>query len=242
VVLAGLVFLAFGAAFGRGLQEKAWFTIVAVAGGYLGGRPLGRAVAYGTLGVFLRRHGHEPVARPGHLDGAAGLKPVGDFYFFQAMVLAIPAVFLAVWWAVIPLLGRYTNWRQSYLALLTVALAGEIMAFLVPMWSFHRVMKLQKEICLREADEISREVSDLQLRLMSTEAEEEREAINHRLSLRMDRYSAIDAMPTWPLDSGTRRRFTINNLALCLPLLSRVLNLSDSWKEFVDGIQRILSA
>jgi hypothetical protein len=59
---------------------------------YIAGWHLGRMVAYGGLGAALRKAGVNVHAIPGHLDGAAGLKPVGDLFFFQSMVVAIPAV------------------------------------------------------------------------------------------------------------------------------------------------------
>ena len=48
-------------------------------GGFVAGFHLGRLVSYGRLGRVLRRAGCTLQPRPGHIDKAAGLKPVGDF-------------------------------------------------------------------------------------------------------------------------------------------------------------------
>jgi hypothetical protein len=242
LLIALVMLAAFLAAFGRGVLGRAWFTLVSAGGGYLAGRAVGRAVAYGTLGSFLRKRGHSILPEPQHVDGAAGLKPVGDFYFFQAMVLAIPAVFLAAWSVVIPFIGRYTYWRGPYLGLLAVAMTSEILAFIVPLYSFHRVMKEYKSRQLPVADELSRNVSNLQSQLAGTTTKSQREALQERLSSMLERYEAIEGMPTWPVDKPTRRRFTRNNLGIVLPLVSKALSLTAPWREIADALQQIFSA
>ena len=83
--------------------------------------------------------------RPGHIDKAAGLKPVGDFFFYQALIAGIPAVFLAAWLIVIPLEGpRYEPWRRPYMSLLVLGIAFELFAFFVPMLWFHNEMTERK--------------------------------------------------------------------------------------------------
>lgn len=241
LLIALLILMAFVVAFGPRIRTEIWFTIVSMAAGYLAGRAVGRAVTYGTLGSLLQRRGLAPIVQPGHLDGAGGLKPVGEFYFFQAMVLAIPALFLATWWAIIPFLGRYEYWRRPYLALLAVALTVEILAFIAPMYSFHQTMKQQKVEQLAEADELSREVSQLQSQLVKAGTDKEREALKERLSLMTERYAAIERMPSWPVDRRTRRRFTVNNLVLFLPLISKALSLTSPWKDIADELSRLVS-
>src|SRR5262249_20889856 len=77
--------------------------VLAVAGA-VAGHHLGRFACYGLrLMTQFHRAGIALRVRPGHIDGCAGLKPVGDFYFYQAMVTALPALFIAVWLFVIPL-------------------------------------------------------------------------------------------------------------------------------------------
>jgi hypothetical protein len=89
-VTAGAVFLAFVLATHGNLALKATLVVLESVGAYVAGYHLGRMAGFGRLGPFLRARDCMPKVRPGHLDGMGGLKPVGDFYFFQAMVVAIP--------------------------------------------------------------------------------------------------------------------------------------------------------
>jgi hypothetical protein len=72
-------------------------TLLAGIAGVLVGRILGRMACYGRFAQMLANIEIEFRARPGHVDGAAGLKPVGDYYVLQALLLAIPAAFLLTW-------------------------------------------------------------------------------------------------------------------------------------------------
>ena len=72
-------------------------TIFEVVGGFVAGALLGHMAGYGCLGSLLKKHGITLKVQPGHIDGVAGLKPVDEFYFRQAMIVAIPAIYLAVW-------------------------------------------------------------------------------------------------------------------------------------------------
>ena len=97
---------------------------------YIAGWHLGRMAAYGGLGAALRKAGVSVRAIPGHLDGAAGLKPIGDLFFFQSTVAAIPAIFLAVWLVLIPIWPRdYSGWHALYVPLLALSLVFEMLAF-----------------------------------------------------------------------------------------------------------------
>lgn len=106
---------------------------------------LGRACSYGRLGSRLRTLGFAVKPDPAHLDGAAGLRPVGALFFHQATLLAIPAAFLAIWWVLIPLVNlRYLVWRTPYAGLLALVVAIEIAAFVIPMLTFHEIMRERK--------------------------------------------------------------------------------------------------
>jgi hypothetical protein len=59
------------------LFETAW--------AYVAGKRIGLLVAYGRLGSYLRASNTPLRVFPGHIDGAAGLKPVGAFCSHQAL-------------------------------------------------------------------------------------------------------------------------------------------------------------
>ncbi|MGI8809853.1 MAG: hypothetical protein ACR2KK_18830 [Acidimicrobiales bacterium] len=211
-----------------------------VFGGLVAGYQLGRAASYGSLGSVLKSESCAVQVTPGHFDGAAGLKPVGDYYFFQAMVAGIPAAFLAVWWLVIPLVPRdYEGWRNPYLGLLVLAIAVELLCFFVPVLYFHREMERQKEEYQREADKLSSEMADLDGALASAVDPDVVKATKARVAEAKERYELIDGMPTWPMDSGTRRRLRVRNLALLLPVAAKIVGTSGPWKEIADALSRI---
>ena len=123
--------------------------------GFVAGWFVGHFLRCSRLGQDLKGQGMTLHAVPGHVDGAAGLKPVGSYFLYQALVLAIPAAFLIAWsflfliprWS-----SRYSAWRGPHLALLVVALGIEVLGFVTPIWGFHRTMQKQKQDHFREAD------------------------------------------------------------------------------------------
>ena len=215
-------------------------------GGYIAGRYLGRMASYGRLGWILKKEKISLMLEPGHLDGAVGLKPIGDFYFYQAMVAAIPAIFLGAWWLGITFMAyhRYQDWRRPYLGLLVIALAFEILAFLVPLWSFHREMQKQKIDFLKNADKLSRKIAEIQVQLAGPMSAEQRNVLKDQVAYMTKQYWDIEQMPTWPVDVRTRRYFTLNNIVLSLPLITKFIGGTDTWRhisELVGGVVSILS-
>ena len=242
-VLVGLVMLgAFVVAYGGIPSYQIPLTLLEVFLGAVAGYYIGQMIAYGTLGQLSV---HEKVAvspKPGHIDRAAGLKPIGDFYFFQAMVVAIPCLYLAVWWFLIPLLPYYGHWRTPYLGLLAVALLFEILSFLLPMWVFHLIMQKQKVKSLVEADELSKKITELENRILRAADARETNDLQKQLDFQREKYWEIEHMPTWPVDAATRRRFTVNNVFLFLPFLSDLVRLSTPWKLFLEALEKLLNA
>ena len=202
---------------------------------------MGRMAAFGSLGWLLRGRHVQIVVRPGHIDGAAGLKPIGDYYLYQAALSALPAVFLAVWLVLIPVWPshRYDQWREAYLGLLPLALAFEVLAFLLPMRVFHQEMASQKQEQRRTADVRSREIADIQAELATCEDEQRRAGLKDQLASKTQQYWDIESMPTWPVDLRMWRRFTFGNAALALPLISEYLGLGGFAKQLVETLQRV---
>jgi uncharacterized membrane protein len=217
-----------------GLFEAGW--------GYIAGRYLGRMASYGCLGWFLNTMHARITVKPGYIDGAAGLKPIGDFYFRQAIVAAVPAGFLAIWWLIIPawpdpsLRARYLQWMHPYLGLLTVAMVVEALAFVAPMRWFHSEMKRQKEQLLSEADELSEGIARIRIQLAESLAKPDRDNLNEQLSLKTKQYWDIEGMPTWPVDRSVARRFTLQNLGLLLPVVGEMTGLHEVWVKFLQGV------
>lgn len=178
--------------------------IVEVIAAYFAGVYLGRIASYGMLKQMLDREALPLKVQPGHLDRVSGFKPLGDFYLSLSMVTAIPAVYLATWWLIIPLVPQYSWWRESYLGLLAVAIAFPILAFAVPLWLFHLEMKRQKVQLLQEADSLSQSILNIEDQLVLTQSAREREQLEEQLSHVSRRYWNIKNMSTWPLNFKVR--------------------------------------
>lgn len=201
--------------------------LVVVAGATAGGL-LGRLAGYGRLGTILTKHSQTLVIIPGHPDRAAGLKPIGDFYLYQSLVASVPAIFLAGWVLLVvlaganPEIGRYQPYLDQYLALLIVAVAFEVLVFLLPIRSVHTMMKrCKEEILLSEADQLSIAIEALRARLAAGQ-DNDWERNGQRLALLLERRDHLEKTPTWPWDPSIRRQFTLRNFALLLPMAAKL--------------------
>lgn len=215
--------------------------VAEVIGGYVAGCYLGRMACYGTLGFLLRRRNLQLKLMPGHIDGVAGWKPIGDFFFFQAMVVGIPASFLAVWLLLIPLplfYHQYRIWQEPYITLLLFAIALEAMAFVLPLWSFHREMVRQKRTLLLEADQLAPEIAAIQHRLIETHESEARSALKAQYMDLTAYAKSIEELSVWPVGARTKKLFGLNNIALLIPLLSQYSGMSKHWAYFLQQALR----
>lgn len=240
-----LVVLALGAAFTDALSKSfTWprllLGIAEMIAGYVAGNYLGRIASYGHFGGLLKKHGMTVKVEPSHVDGVGGLKPVGDYYFYQAMVVGIPAIFLAVWWFLFPIWPRdYSYWEDSYLALMSIAFLLEMAAFVLPLWAFHEIMLEQKTNLLKEADDLSGEISELQDVLNSAAPEGRKNDVATQIKEKTEHYWAIENMLTWPVDVGTRHRFKFNNILLFIPILGDITKRSLDWDKLLNVLKSI---
>lgn len=244
VVVGALLFVSYFAVYlgdGR-LPQDMPLVLAASLGGYLGGRVIGRMVAVGQLGSIIRGDTRWSL-RPqlASLDGAAGLAPVGHLFFRQASVLFIPAVFLMVWWLIIPLMPRYADWRPWYMAFLIVAIGLELIAFVWPMWSFHVQMKEFRDRQLIDVEaEVSHRLAEIEPLLVSTHDAADRAALKQEIGVLRERYASVTQCPTWPVDRRVRRKFSIRNLVLLVPLVIKLVDLDQFWSDVAGVLGRIL--
>ena len=250
---AGLFILgAFVMAFGASITfDGALLACAEFLGGLIAGYYLGRMVGYGSLWNLLNRRGVSIRPIPGHVDGAAGLKPIGDFYFYQASVASLPAVFTALWLLLFPLfavpkdplLSQYQHWREPYQMLLGLGILFEMGAFVLPMLGFHRLMVNAREACLHQADAIARELSQLEGRLATEEtmSSTDAKALSERRVLLTQQYETLENMPTWPINRTTRKRFGMRNTLLALPLLFEMAGTQPTGaiKSLLDVAQKL---
>ncbi len=214
VVFAAAILMSWIVAFPHQLGSHASLAMLETIAAVPVGLFAGRAISYGLLARRLKEAGFTITPDPGHLDRVAGLRLIGALYFYQSGLLAVPGVFLAVWWLLIPFLGdRYAIWRTLYAGLLLIVVVSEMLAFILPMFAFHRLMLDRKKELIREADELSR----------LSVGEKTDETVDER---RVKRYTEIESMPTWPVDGKIRRRFGLRNALLLAPALAQFLGAS----------------
>jgi hypothetical protein len=96
-------------------------------------------------------------------------------------------------------------------------------------------MSKQKRTLLKEADELSAEIAQIQRNLVEAQSNDGMKAFKEKLEEKTARYLVIEQLPVWPIDVKTKRLFSISNIALVVPLVSEYAGLSKPWAEFVKG-------
>ena len=71
---------------------------------------------------------------------------------------------------------------------------------MVPMLSFHREMRHQKERLLEEADELSQNIGIVRNQLAEARTSEERNFLTEVLSFKTRQFWEIECMPIWPVE------------------------------------------
>lgn len=217
-------------------------TLLETIGGFIVGWCLGQMSAYGALLRLIRQENLSLRAEPEHTDGVCGFKPLGDFYGFQALVAAVPAIFLALWWVIIPIFPRdYSHWRQPYAGLLAMAIGFEVLVLVVPLVLFHQEMEQQKQHLLIESDRLSRDIVALRSQLIYTDSADQRSEIEARIVYLINRHHKIDQMTTWPIHPQTLRRFTLRNTLLLIPIFSEFVGHSQFWTILKDILTGLLN-
>ena len=172
---------------------------------------------------------------PGHPDGAGGFRPIGNFFFFQCLIAGIPAVYLGVWGLLIPLFRAfrdYALWFRPYLVLLAVAIALELLVFILPMWSVHTIMRAEKAKLLSRADGLSIRIDSMHRQLRSGQRPASNsQQVRDSIAGLEEEYERIEQAPTWPIDRSIRRLFNLSNIALILPFFGYVFGGKDIWQE-----------
>ena len=203
---------------------------------YAAGAYIGWMVVQGRLARALKALGIRYSVQPGHPDGAAGLRPLGDLFFRQAMFAGRPAAYVAFWLAFLPqyLTGKT---KPIFPILLPVFVFIEVAAFVWPMWTFHRVMARQKRSLVTQADAIARRISGVQSELRGLTDPARVKELDARLTLDLKLYAELEGLPTWPVSRRIRRRFAVQNLILvAVPLLGLLVDGRDELFEALRSI------
>jgi hypothetical protein len=116
-----------------------------------------------------------------------------------------------------------SSWLTPYIVLFCIMVGAEILAFLVPMRSFHAIMAEEKRALIREADAIGQRIVATQKAIIDAKTPEEVTGLSEQLAVMKTYYEAVQRMPTWPLNPNTAWRFIIATSGLFVPLLAQLL-------------------
>jgi hypothetical protein len=229
---------------GGNYLQKIFLLTAEIPAGAVAGYVLGRMSVYGLVGLLPKTYQMPLRVQPGHPDGCAGFKPIGDFYLQQGGLAALPAGFLAAWLILIPLgpFPRYDHWRLVYAALLGVAIAFEVLAFIVPIWGFHRVMERQKAVLIHEADELGRKIARIKAQLAGFGSDPAEESGSDRVAALIDYYQAIEDLPTWPVSRSMLGYFSLRNLALLVPFVVQATEADKNFPTVIPPLEKFLEA
>ena len=262
-VFSLLVAAAVAGGFAFALFREFWWPRVALgialtALALVAGQYAGRMAYYGQLGWIFRRQGIQVTLDPWHADRTGGLRPVGEFYFTQAMIVAIPVVYVAFWLLVMPVWPRLDymdRWAASYPWLLAIGVALEMLAFLLPLlyglWASEQLARLPGHAppaydaamnrWRREVDRLYRGNAASARHLLEPGTVSSKKSVREALDIVERTYLAVDAMPTWPVDVRLRRWFAVNNLLLLLPLIDDLIPGAKQFGAVLKAFQEALA-
>jgi hypothetical protein len=232
------------------------FTLVSAIGAALAGLLFGRLTHYGRLAGVLSKDEKYLRIIPGHADGACGLKPIGDYYLYQALVFAVPIIWLSAWWAwIIPnykdmlctLTGQphqlFATWQGPYFLQWLVVLVYFYMGFVWPFIALRRrIKRARASFNANEATRLQADIFALQNELSDpteSEVKQDQNAIMPLLDAKSRELWAIRNMSSWPMDAGTLAKY--RSLLVGEVVLPVVAALATSGKAGGSGFQLINS-
>lgn len=176
-----------------------------------------------------------------HHDQSGGLKPLGDLAFNIAIILLIPAIFLAIWGFVTTffkdpaLEGYITLWGSLFRQLLVVLGILSIFAFIQPLYKIHLRMEEYAQKIRAELDSLSLKIETLSHELRSEADEIEPQQGEEKLrtiGFMKKVYDENSQIPTWPFNWKTIFRFAS---AQAIPVLS-LIGTSGPVVEMIKGL------
>ncbi len=218
----------------RGIVELGVQTLVAVIAAAWSGLYFGRFAHYGSLARYLSSAKINLRIKPDHFDDASGLKPIGDFYLYQALVFSGPAIFLGLWWSIVipvlqdqscPNIKNLESWRTAMFFHWIVVMTYFYFGFIKPILMLrHRMVNARNWLTQTVAPSVQSQISTLQDRLRQGQDDEHEQL---RMTTHIDNLSqylwSIRRMSGWPMDAQTRNRFfSLNAFASIAPPLAKL--------------------
>lgn len=190
----------------------------------------GRLATYGLAASVLADPGTKLSIRPTHFDGANGFRPLGDFYLYQAVLTALPLLWLAAWAYVYPSYSEsqqavcgiaampWFTW-QAFAQWLVVACFAYV-GFVRPVLALRRrLVAARTELAAERLPALEFQIAALRQKLEEPFSEGARSSFEARLQELAREHWAIRNMRVWPMDAGTLRKYAPVEIATkVLPL------------------------
>jgi hypothetical protein len=164
---------------------------------------------------------------PGHLDGVAGLRPLGEFYFKKVFPLFFfLIVYFGIWLLImhIPFIElKYQQWENGFLVLFILSILEEMLFIFVPLYLIHKIMDIKKHELKNNLDTLTYNIFEIKGKLSEELPEQKRKELNEQLQFKIDQYHEIENMPTWPFNLKIIRKFTFANALAVLPVIPQII-------------------
>lgn len=188
------------------------FSIASFVCAFLVGLRLARLVSHGSLGRLIESQNVPFGMTIEHPDRAGGTTKIGIFYFLQASMLIVPVLWLLIWILQIRPSSEYSNWTEHFYYLLIITVFVFILAFLLPMLAFRRVIrKWKRQNTLNAINDVRNELLRLRVITTPTRAQRQRRA---EIAQQLDN---LINLPDWPVSPTTRNVFVTTFM---LPLIA----------------------
>ncbi len=191
---------------------------------FIVGSYVGRSLLYSQFGYFLSQTDLILNVQPAHPDKLAGLRPIGMYYFRQALIALLPVLLLSIW-CVLNLVwpaAFAVEYKSVYAGLLLLALLAAILILVLPLWRFRKLMCAVKKANVHTVDLLGKNIVALQRQLTQEADPSALLKDGATLAQLQQTYTAFTAMPTWPLDRHRIQLFAVSNILLLIPVLLTV--------------------
>ncbi len=181
-------------------------------------------------------------------DNCGGLESIGNLCLWNALITAIPSLYLSLWIAVgagMPgeSLSPYRDIAVSYSPvfqmLLVIPVFFSFIAFLLPLYSIHRVMVLRKGEVLARRDELANKIflADHELlelaKSMTNPSDVEKRT--KEIELMRTVYSRHQNIPEWPVNIKLVTKFSASQVIPVLTLFGMSKSMSDVISAFLNN-------
>lgn len=214
--------------------------------GFLISNRFGCAIATGYFTALFKKYEIETVLIPSSKDGASGHRPLGDFYFRQAVIVLVPSIFMGFWilavirqWAIAE---PYTIcnfdgtdchgiWHEQFLRLITFDILVVFnFSVLFPAFFLSRSMKrFKKRYFYRKIAEAKSEIrksiiTAMQISEETGSATAYIENYMRDIKKRVEILEDFEMAKTWPIPLGQTFAAALANISALFGLITPVFS------------------